>query len=106
MIIYEQAAAFGGLEFALFQLKEGVTEDQLIALSEQVDQQFLAKQPGLLAHFLLRGKDGTYADVALATTQETAEAICQRWLQNGVAQQYLDLLDQQSVDMSFWTRIS
>lgn len=106
MIFHKETSGFVGLEFAVFQLQEGVTEEQLLSLSQEVDDKFLSKQEGLLSHFLLRGKDGKYADVAIATTQKKAEEICQLWLHNDVAKQYLELLDQESVDMSFWSRIS
>ncbi|WP_062270698.1 hypothetical protein [Endozoicomonas arenosclerae] len=106
-MIYRQAtSAFAGMEFATFKLREGVTEEQLIAHSKAVDEQFLSSQTELLAHFLLKGKEGQYADVAIATTQEKAEEICQMWLQNEVTQKYLELLDHDSVDMTFWSRIS
>lgn len=106
MIFRNSTASFSGVEFALFRLKEGVSEEQLIALSKEVDEKFLIKEKELLSHFLLKSKDGTFADVAIATTQEKAEEICQLWLSNDVAKQYLELLDQESVDMSFWTRIT
>lgn len=106
MIFTNQTSEFSGLELAVFQLKDGITEPQLIALSREVDDKFLSREEGLLAHFLLKGKDGIYADVAIATTQARAEEICQLWLHNDVAQEYLQLIDEESVDMSFWSRIS
>ncbi|WP_299946583.1 hypothetical protein [uncultured Microbulbifer sp.] len=106
MLYRTETAEFMGLEFASFRLAEGAFEKDLIALSKAVDESFLSEQEGLLSHFLLRGKDGVYADVAIATTQARAEEICQMWLDNAVAKQYLELLDQDSVDMSFWSRIT
>lgn len=106
MIFQDNTPKFLGFEFAVFQLKKGVTEEQLLALSKEVDDKFLSKENELLSHFLLKGKDSKYADVAIATTQAKAEEICRLWLHNDVAQRYLDLLDQDSVDMSFWSRIS
>jgi len=106
MIFNDQTSEFLGLELAVFQLKDGVTEAQLIALSREVDDKFLSREEGLLSHFLLKGKDGHYADVAIATTQAKAEEICQLWLHNDAAQEYLELIDQDSVDMSFWSRIN
>ena len=106
MIFKDTTSAFAGFEFAVFKVKDGVTEEDLLALSKEVDDKFLANEQELLSHFLLRGKGGLYADVAIATTQEKAEEICQLWLHNDVAKQYLQLLDEESVDMTFWTRIS
>lgn len=106
MIFKDSTSTFAGFEFALFKVKKGVTEEDLLALSMEVDDKFLSNEEELLCHFLLKGKDGLYADVAIATTQEKAEEICQLWLHNDVAKQYLELLDETSVDMTFWTRIS
>lgn len=106
MIFKENTSVFVGFELATFQLKKGVTEEQLISLSKEVDDKFLSNEKELLSHFLLKGKDGKYADVAIATTQAKAEEICQLWLYNEVTQKYLELLDKDSVDMSFWSRIS
>ncbi|MEH6575697.1 MAG: hypothetical protein V7731_01345 [Amphritea sp.] len=97
---------FAGFEFAAFRLKKGVNEEQLIAMSQQVDGKFLCDKDGVLGHFLLKGSDGLYADVAIATTQQRAEEVCQEWLSNDTTKQYLELLDPESVKMTFWSRIS
>lgn len=96
----------GGMEFAVFKLKEGVSENKLIELSKKVESDFLKGQDELILHFLVRGQDGTYADVAIATTQEKAEEYCQQWLNDTVALEYLDLIEHESVDMTFWARIN
>lgn len=106
MIFKDSTSSFAGFEFAVFKAKEGVTEEDLLTLSKEVDDRFLSNEEELLSHFLLKGKDGLYADVAIATTQKKAEEICQLWLHNDVAKRYLELLDETSVDMTFWTRIS
>lgn len=106
MTLRGTTADFRGVELAFFRLKNDVSEAQLLALSERVDNMFLANQEGLLARFLLRGNAGHYADVTFATTQTRAEEICQLWLSHVAAKAYLTLLDECSVDMSFWTRIS
>lgn len=96
----------GGMEFATFRLKAGVTEATLIELSNQVEVEFLSQQEELVLHFLVRGTDGIYADVAIASSQEKAEEYCQQWLSNKVALEYLELIDTESVSMTFWTKIN
>lgn len=98
--------SFGGMEFATFRLKEGVTEAELVELSGKVESDFLVQQEELVLHFLVRGADGLYADVALASSQDKAEEYCQQWLRDPVALEYLELIDQESVSMTFWTRIN
>ncbi len=105
MIINGSMQGVGGLEFATFRLKEGVTEQDLLVLSQRVEAEFLAKQSELIVHCLLRGADGFYADLVMAPSQSLAEAYCQQWLHDEVAGEYLTLLEMDSVNMSFWTRI-
>lgn len=106
MITNKSIDNIGGMEFATFRLKEGVTEARLVELSHQVESEFLSQQEELVLHFLIRGKDGIYADVAIASSQEKAEEYCQQWLSNKVALEYLELLDKESVSMTFWSRIN
>ena len=98
--------SIGGMEFATFRLKEGVTETLLVELSNKVEAELLSKQGELIFHFLVRGADGIYADVAIASSQEKAEEYCQQWLNNTVALEYLELLEKESVNMTFWTKIN
>nr|WP_086938768.1 hypothetical protein [Thaumasiovibrio occultus] len=106
MIQNGKVGRIGGMEFATFKLKDGVTEEQLVALSHQVEEQFLCQQEELILHFLVRGKDGVYADVAIASSQAKAEEYCRQWLENETALTYLELIAPDSVNMTFWTRIN
>ncbi len=106
MIKNSDIDSIGGMEFATFKLKDGVTEATLVELSNQVEVEFLSQQEELVLHFLVRGTDGIYADVAIASSQEKAEEYCQQWLSNKVALEYLDLIDKETVNMTFWTRIN
>ncbi|MFM4930142.1 hypothetical protein ACW5XA_06345 [Aeromonas dhakensis] len=105
MIIKGDMQGAGGVEFATFRLKEGGTEADLLALAHRVESEFLVQQSELIVHCLLRGADGIYADLVMAPSQSLVEAYCQQWLHNAVAGEYLTLLDPDSVNMSFWTRI-
>lgn len=105
MIIKGNMQGVGGVEFATFRLKEGVTEADLLALAHRVESEFLVQQSELIVHCLLRGADGLYADLVMAPSQSLVETYCQQWLHNAVAGEYLILLDHDSVNMSFWTRI-
>lgn len=106
MILKESAAKFEGMEIATFKLKEGVTEGDLLSIVKEVEEQFLSRVEGLYGHFVLKGKEGMYADIAMATTQSRAEAICALWLENPITQKYIELLEPEDVDMSFWTKIA
>ena len=104
-LMKDSALRFGGLEFATFRLRDGVDESVLLEASEKVDRDFLANEEGILGHVLLRGRDGVYADLALADSQARAEEVCAQWTANAVALKYIELLDEESVDITFWERI-
>jgi len=98
-------AGFSGMEFGMFRLKEGVSESDMLKAAEIADQEFLSKEDGFLGHAILKGKDGLYADLAFARTKEKAEEICGKWMSNEFTLKYLEFIDPESVNMSFWTRV-
>lgn len=106
MIKNSNIDSIGGMEFATFRLKEGVTETKLVDLLNRVEAELLSQQEELILHFLVRDANGIYADVALASSQEKAEEYCQQWLGSAVALEYLELMDKESVNMTFWTRVN
>jgi len=96
---------FTGLEFGIFKLKEGVDEKDMLKAAELAEKSFLSKEDGFLGHAVLKGKDGLYVDLSFATTKEKAEAICGKWMSNEFTLKYIEFIEPNSVDMSFWTRI-
>jgi len=46
-------------------LREGVSEEQLIAASDAFEEQFVHGQPGVLRRDIVRYDDGRYADIVL-----------------------------------------
>lgn len=104
-LLDKKLSGFSGFEFGTFRLKQGVSEADMLAAAQQADRDFLSSQEGFLGHIILKGKDDTYADVGFATTQDRAEAICAQWTSNRHTLKYLEFIDPDSVDMTFWTRI-
>jgi len=97
--------SFVGMEFCTFRLKEGASEAKMLEAAKNMEQEFLSKEQGFLGHGVLKGKDRTYVDLAFATSQQKAEAICGKWMENEFALKYLEFIDSESVDLSFWQRI-
>jgi hypothetical protein len=46
-----------------FQLKDGVSEQQMLALSEEFDAKFVTNQPGIIKRIVGKGPAGGYADI-------------------------------------------
>ena len=97
--------SFVGMGFCTFMLKEGASEALMLEAEKNMEQEFLSKEQGFLGHGVLKGKDGTYVDLAFATSQQKAEAICAKWMKNEFVLKYLEFIKSESVDLSFWQRI-
>lgn len=98
-------SGFTGLEFGVFKLKNGVSETEMIKAAEVAEKNFLSKEVGFLGHAVLKGENDLYVDLSFATTKEKAEEICGKWMSNEFTLKYIEFIDPESVDMSFWTRI-
>jgi hypothetical protein len=63
------------MEWAPFKLREGVAESDLIAASERLQRDFLAKQPGFISRTLVRAADGSYADIVWWASPDSAKDV-------------------------------
>jgi len=88
-----------------FILKKKASEAEMLEAAKNMEQEFLSKEHGFLGHGVLKGKDGTYVDLTFASSQEKVEEICSKWMENEFALKYLEFIDSDSVDLSFWERI-
>ena len=98
-------SGFSGVEIGFFKLKPGITEKDMLLAAESADKNFLCKEPGFLGHSVLKGEDGLYVDLSFATSKEQAQEICGKWMDNEFTLKYIEHIDPESVDMSFWQRI-
>lgn len=94
-----------GVEFAKFKLKDGVAEEEMLEAAKNMKKEFTLKQIGFLGHGILKGDDGFYVDLTFAISKEKAEEICGKWMENKFALKYLEFIDPDSVEMSFWGKI-
>lgn len=65
------------IQLAPGKLKAGVSEETAVKASDAFDRDFVRKQGGVMKRILLRGKDGTYADLVFFESKEAAERIAQ-----------------------------
>lgn len=96
---------FKGLEFGTFRLKAGAAEKDMLAAARAMEDEFLNQEEGFLGHAILKGNDGTYVDLAFATSQAKAEELCGKWMQNPHALKFLEFIDPASTNIGFWTRL-
>lgn len=63
------------VQLAPFELKEGIDENTLLEASDAFQACFVNKQKGIIKRELLRGKDGTYADLVFFESKEDADRV-------------------------------
>lgn len=75
--------------FAPGHLKDGVTETAMLAASDRFQREFVAHQPGVVRRTLVRGTDGSYADIVFFTDEaaiaevlaaEQTSAVCHEFM--------------------------
>lgn len=88
-----------GVELGQFRLREGVTEEALRCAHARMVEHHLSQQTGWRGQRLLKLKDGIWADLAFAQSQETAEAICASWSGNEDCEAFLAMIE--PVSMQF-----
>lgn len=75
--------------FAPGRLKDGVTEAAMLAASDRFQREFVAHQPGIVRRSLVRGADGSYADIVFFTDEaavadvmaaEQTSAVCHEFM--------------------------
>ncbi len=65
------------IQLAPGKVKAGVDETKILKASDEFDSQFVARQPGIVKRILLKGKDGTYADLVFFESKEAADRVAQ-----------------------------
>jgi heme-degrading monooxygenase HmoA len=106
---HQATYGIGGMEFSLFRLRQGADEKTLLTAAENMAAGLYADESGFIGHFIVRGGDGMYADVILATSGQRANELCQKWGTDPVSeycQPYQALIDPSSVQLKFWDRVN
>lgn len=97
--------AFHGCEFSMFRAKSGVSDEQLIAACQKMEKEFLRSEEGFINHALLKGDNGSWADAVFTKSKEDAERICKNFMENAACLEYLQLIEESSANLTFWSRV-
>lgn len=81
------------LEWAPFRLRPGADEAALLAASERLQADFLARQEGFLRRQLVKGTDGAYVDLVWWRSMAAAEAAMRKAAESAVCAAYFTLMD-------------
>ena len=80
-------------------LREGVTEEQLIAGSDAFEEGFVRHQPGVLRRELVRDAEGRYADIVVFRDAESVETVMAAEQDSEVCAAFFALFDDQDQTM-------
>jgi hypothetical protein len=65
------------IQLAPGKVKAGVDEQTLLKASDEFDANFVQKQKGIIKRILMKGKDGTYADLVFFESKEAADRVAE-----------------------------
>ncbi len=82
------------VEIAPFTVADGVTDERLIAASEELQSEFLAQQNGFIRRELLRGNDGEWMDLVVWQDRTSAKAAIERAAESPVCFRFFELMAQ------------
>lgn len=96
---------FHGIEFSIFRAKPEVSSEQLVVACQRMEKDFLRSEEGFIRHVLLKGDNGSWADVLFTKSKEDAERICRNFMGNSACLEYLQLIEEGSPNLTFWSRV-
>jgi hypothetical protein len=69
-----------------------------------MEKEFLRGEEGFIHHALLKGDNGSWADAVFTKSKEDAERICKNFMENAACLEYLQLIEEGSANLTFWSR--
>ncbi len=94
------------IEILRFRLGPDVDEAVFLAADRRVQEEFAYQQPGLLRRTTARGRDGSWIVIDLWRSDADADACDARWQRDPVAQEFMALVDRQSVTVERYEQLS
>ena len=81
------------VEWAPFNIREGIAEKALVEVSARLQRDFLARQDGFLRRELIKGAERSYVDLIWWRSMETAEAAMAKVTESTVCREYFSLME-------------
>ena len=81
------------VEMAPFTIKAGTTEQALIAVSDKMQKEFLAKQQGYISRSLVRTGEGEYLDIIHWQSQAAAEAAIENAMKSEACAAFFSVME-------------
>ena len=78
---------------APFRPKQGVTEDVMLDISDDFDEQFVRKQDGILQRILVKDGEGGYADIVFFNDAAAIDRVMEAEQSSDVCAAFFALID-------------
>jgi hypothetical protein len=93
----QPVVAGSGIELGHFRLKPDVEEGAMREAYDAMVSGHLGRQPGWRRQHLVKLQDGTFVDLAFASDQSHAEAICAAWAGQADCDRFLAMIEPVSI---------
>ena len=95
LLVSTQVWAASGIivEYAPFTIKEGVTEDQLMAASQKLQENFADKQSGFIKRELLHLEGRKWVDIVHWATKKDAEKALKASETSPICNEYFSIME-------------
>lgn len=80
-------------------LKDGVSEEEMLAASERFQREFVADQSGIIRRVLVADGDGRYADVVFFSDEAAIAAVMAAEQTSEVCHRFMAMWDEPEVAM-------
>lgn len=84
---------------AQFKMKVGVSEDEVLAASQEAQDGFLAKQKGYVSRELLKSSEGEWVDIVHWETMEDAQTAMNSFMGHPSTKKFGEVIDPSSIKM-------
>lgn len=81
------------VEWAPFEVREGVSNEQLLQASEHLQNEFLVKQKGYIKRELLKGEGKQWVDLVYWASEEDAQAATQNAMNSEACGAFFGLME-------------
>lgn len=97
------------VEWAPFDVLEGVSDAQLIEAANTIEQDFLSQQKGYIRRELLKGEQGKWVDLVYWSSPDLAHQAMEKASQSEACMQYFSLMagvENAESGVAHYTRVS
>jgi len=90
------------IELVLFKVKEGISEQQLLSTSDEINKGFLSLQKGFLSRKLAKNEDN-WTDIVLWETMEDALNAMKAAEHSSVSMPFFQCIEESSCELQHFT---